>query len=199
MSGRMSTKARPHDSEGGGPPDLLATQLAAASRGDAVAFALLYEALAPRVYGMVLRILRDAHQAQEVAHEVFLELWQTSGLFDPARGPAVTWVLAVAHRRAVDRVRGSEAARRGDAACVRSTDSPYDSTAATGQASLDARKVRVALAALSSVQREAVELAYFGGRTYRDISRLTEVPLGTAKGRIRDALMALRDTLSPAA
>lgn len=177
--------------------DMLASYLAAASHGDAVAFALLYEAVAPRAYGLVLRILNDVHQAEEVTQEVFLQLWLTAAHFDPNRGSAVAWVMTLAHRRAVDRVRGSEASRRRDAVyAVRSTNTPYDTTAETVDLSLDADRVRAALAALSPAQQEAIELAYFHGHTYHEVSRLTRVPLGTAKGRIRDAMIALRGKLS---
>ena len=165
-----------------------------------MAFALLYEAVAPRAYGLFLRVLQDVHQAEEVTQEVFLQLWQTAAHFDPERGSAAAWVMTLAHRRAVDRVRGSEASRRRDAVhAVRSANTPYDTTAETVDASLEADRVRAALAALSPAQQRAIELAYFDGRTYREVSLLTRVPLGTAKGRIRDAMIALRGRLSPTA
>ncbi len=178
--------------------DGLGALLVSSSRGDAEAFAVLYDAVAPRVHGLALRVVRDEHQAEEVTQEVLLELWQTSGRFDPTRGTALTWVLTLTHRRAVDRVRSSEARRRRDAGYAEDTSrSPYDETEATAHASLEAQRVRTALAALADTQREAIQLAYFGGHTHVEVSRLMQIPLGTAKSRIRDGLSRLRDALAP--
>ncbi len=178
-------------------PEILETLLVSSSRGDAEAFADLYDAVAPRVHGLVLRVLRDVHQSEEVTQEVLLELWQTSARFDPARGTALTWVLTLAHRRAVDRVRSSEAWRRRDSAhAERAAETPYDETATAAHASLEAIRVRTALGALAPAQRDAIRLAYFGGYTYIEVSRVLQIPLGTAKSRIRDGLSKLRDALS---
>ena len=180
--------------------ETLESQLLAASRGDEAAFAALYDSVAPRVYGLVLRIVRDVHQSAEVTQEVFLQVWETSNRFDPPRGSALSWVMTMAHRRAVDRVRSSEAQRRRDLSdAVRSVRRPCDETAEAAHASLDAIRVRGALATLTPTQRQALELAYFGGHTHLEVSRLLQIPLGTAKTRIRDGLIRLRDTLAPAA
>ena len=181
-------------------PGSLEAHLVASGRGDEQAFAELYDAVAPRAYGLVLRILRDVHQSEEVTQEVFLQLWQTSARFDPRRGSALAWTMTVAHRRAVDRVRSAEAARRRDATHVdRNVETSYDETAATVHASLEAATVRAALATLTPPQRRAIELSYFGGHTHREVSELTQVPVGTAKSRIRDGLLRLRDVLTPGA
>jgi RNA polymerase sigma-70 factor (ECF subfamily) len=192
----MSTASLDHGSHDG-RPSTLDTHLVNAGQGDAVAFAALYEAFSARVYGLAARVLRDVHQAEEVTQEVFLQIWETSGRFDPARGSARAWVLTLAHRRAVDRVRRCEATRRrddADAELSRST--PYDVTSATAHASLEAQSVRAALTALSPPQREALELAYFGGHTHSEVSRLLQIPHGTAKTRIRQGLLHLRDLLT---
>jgi RNA polymerase sigma-70 factor (ECF subfamily) len=178
-------------------PDTLEAQLKASSRGDASAFADLYDSVAPRIYGLVLRILRDSHQSEEVTQDVFLELWQTCSRFDPTRGSARAWMMTIAHHRAVDRVRSSEAGRRReavDAECSHVT--PFDQTAASAHAALEAQTVRAALSTLSRCQREALELAYFGGHSYSEVAQLLRIPPGTAKTRIRDGLIRLRDTLS---
>lgn len=176
--------------------DDLQAHLLASSRGDVQAFAQVYDAVAPRVFGLASRILRDPHQAEEVTQEVMLQLWSSSGDFDPARGSAIAWVMTLAHRRAVDRVRSSDAHRRRDAVHAReSHQDPVDETATAAHASMEAQMVRTALAELSPPQREAIELAYFGGHTHTEVARLLQVPLGTAKSRIRDGLLRLRDTL----
>ncbi|MCY7395511.1 MAG: ECF RNA polymerase sigma factor SigK [Nocardioides sp.] len=179
-------------------PDPLQARLMASGRGDVQAFAELYDRVTPRVHGLAVRILRDAHQSEEVTQEVLLQVWQTAAHFDPSRGSALAWIMTLAHRRAVDRVRSSEAARRRDAAHVGLTHAaPFDETAESAHASLEAQEVRAALAALSPPQREAIELAYFGGYTYGEVSRLMQIPLGTAKSRIRDGLIRLAGLLSP--
>jgi RNA polymerase sigma-70 factor (ECF subfamily) len=180
------------------PGDPLQTLLGEASRGDESAFAALYDSVAPRVYGLVHRILRDVHQSEEVTQEVFLQLWATSNRFDPSRGSALSWVMTIAHRRAVDRVRSSEAERRRDLTdAERSIRTSFDQTAEAAHSSLEATEVRDALATLSPTQRRALELAYLGGYTHREVSELLQIPLGTAKSRIRDGLIQLRDHLAP--
>jgi RNA polymerase sigma-70 factor (ECF subfamily) len=178
--------------------DTLSAQLVASGRGDQDAFARLYDDLVPRIYGLLLRILGDAHQSEEVTQEVLLQVWQNSNRFDPQRGSALSWVMTMAHRRAVDRVRSSEAWRRRDHAdAALNHQSRTDLTAEAAHASLEAGRVRAGLATLSLVQRRALELAYYGGHTHKEVARLLEVPLGTAKTRIRDGLIQLRDVMAP--
>ncbi len=172
--------------------------LVASGRGDEAAFAHLYDATCPRVLGLARRLLRDPAQAEEVTQEVFWQIWRDGHGFDPARGAALTWILTLAHRRAVDRIRSSEAARRRDHAHAGlSGTAPYDETAEAAEDSLDAHHVRQALQGLSEVHRQALELAYFTGCTVQEVARLTGVPLGTAKGRVRDALRHLQTALLP--
>lgn len=177
--------------------DALSELLVASGRGDDEAYAELYDDLAPRIFGLVLRILGDVHQSEEVTQEVFLHVWQNSYRFDPARGSAYAWVITMAHRRAVDRVRASEAWRRRDKVDpALDRQSQADVTAEAVHSSLDAQRVRAGLATLSLIQRRALELAYFGGYTHPEVARLLQIPLGTAKARIRDGLIQLRDVLT---
>lgn len=185
------------ESEGTGLPDL-SDLLRRSARADEEAFAQLYDATSARVYGLALRVVRDPAQAQEVAQEAFLEIWRTSGRFDPARGSALGWMLTLAHRKAVDRVRSAEASSRRDTSYH--TQNPaeidsaaHDSTAEAAEASLEARRVRVAMTELTEVQREAIELAFFGGYTHTEVATMLDLPVGTAKTRIRDGLIRLRD------
>ena len=174
----------------------LADLLRRSARGDEDAFAALYDATSRRVFGLVLRVVRDPAMSEEVTQEVYLDVWRQSARFDPERGSAVSWLLTIAHRAAVDRVRSSEASRRRDDAHVAANrEVDFDTTAETAQASLEAQRVRRALTTLTDAQRSAVELAYLGGYTHTEVARLLDVPLGTAKTRIRDGLIRLRDTL----
>jgi RNA polymerase sigma-70 factor (ECF subfamily) len=161
-----------------------------------LAFADLYDAVAARVHGLVLRVVRDRAQSEEVTQEVFLEIWRTSARFDPALGSPLGWMLTIAHRKAVDRVRSAQAANdREDAYGSRTVDPAFDQTAEAVESLLEAQRVHRALDTLTDNQRGAVELAYFGGYTHTEVAALLDVPLGTAKTRIRDGLIRLRDTL----
>jgi RNA polymerase sigma-70 factor (ECF subfamily) len=174
----------------------LAELLRRSSRGDESAFAELYDATSRRLYGLVLRIVRDHAMSEEVTQEVYLDVWRQCARGDPERGSAISWLLTIAHRSAVDRVRASEASRRrDDAHAATHQDIDFDTTAESAQASLEAQRVRRALTTLTDAQRSAVELAYLGGYTHTEVARLLDLPLGTAKTRIRDGLIRLRDTL----
>ena len=176
-------------------PDLVEL-LRACGRGDETAFARLYDATASRVVGLAVRVVRDPAQAEEVAQEAFLEIWRTAGRFDPAKGSPLGWLLTIVHRKAVDRVRSAEASTRRDTTYHQQNHPvEHDSTAEAAQASLEARRVRQALTSLTPVQREALELAYFGGYTHTEVATMLELPVGTAKTRIRDGLIRLRDTM----
>lgn len=174
----------------------LADLLRRSARGDEDAFAALYDATSRRLFGLVLRIVRDHAMSEEVTQEVYLDVWRHCARFDPERGSALSWLMTIAHRTAVDRVRASEASRRrDDAHATTSQEVEFDTTAETAQASLEAQRVRRALTTLTDAQRSAVELAYLGGYTHTEVARLLDLPLGTAKTRIRDGLIRLRDTL----
>lgn len=185
----------PFPEDGASPPDL-ADLLKRAGRADEAAFARLYDATAARVHGMALRVVRDPAQAEEVTQEAFLEIWRTASRFDPDRGSALGWLLTITHRTAVDRVRSAEASSRRDSSYHQQNQPvDHDATAEAAQASLEAHRVRSAMATLTEVQREAVGLAYFGGYTHTEVAKMLDLPVGTAKTRIRDGLIRLRDTM----
>jgi RNA polymerase sigma-70 factor (ECF subfamily) len=176
-------------------PDL-ADLLRLCGRGDQYAFAQLYDAVASRVHGLAVRVVRDPAQAEEVAQEAFLEIWKSSGRFDPSKGSPLGWLLTIVHRKSVDRIRSAEASTRRDATYNQQNQPvDHDSTAEAAHASLEARRVRAALGSLTPVQREALELAYFGGYTHTEVATMLDLPVGTAKTRIRDGLIRLRDTM----
>ena len=184
--------------EGAAGPDL-AELLSACGRGDEAAFARLYDATSSRIFGLAVRVVRDPAQAEEVAQEAFLEIWRTANRYDSAKGSPLAWLLTITHRRAVDRVRAAEAATRRDATYHhQNRPVDHDATAEAAQASLEAHRVRTAMRTLTEVQREALGLAYFGGYTHTEVATMLDLPVGTAKTRIRDGLIRLRDALGVA-
>ena len=165
-------------------------------RGDQVAFESVYDKVAAPVFGLVRRVLRDPAQSEEVAQEALLEVWRTAERFDPARGTAVSWVMTIAHRRAVDRVRAEAAATEREArAAAGAASVPADVVADTVESSLEAERVRRCLGGLSELQRQSITLAYYSGYTYPQVASSLGVALGTVKTRIRDGLKRLRDCL----
>jgi RNA polymerase sigma-70 factor (ECF subfamily) len=174
----------------------LADLLRQSARGDQTAFARLYDETSSRVFGLVLRVLRDRAQSEEVTQEVFLQVWRTASRYDETKGSALSWLMTLAHRRAVDRVRSTEAASRQDTTFhQRGHQVAHDATAEAAEASMEARRVRSALGELTEVQRQALELAYFGGYTHTEVASMLDLPVGTAKTRIRDGLIRLRDAM----
>lgn len=176
-------------------PDLTAL-LGRSARGDEAAFAALYDATAARVHGLVVRVVRDRAQSEEVTQEAFLDIWRHCTRFDAAKGSPLAWMLTIAHRKAVDRVRSAEASKAREVTYeVTTAEREHDSTLEKVEVRLDQERVRRALASLTDTQRGAVELAYLGGHTHTEVAALLGIPLGTAKTRIRDGLIRLRDTL----
>jgi RNA polymerase sigma-70 factor (ECF subfamily) len=179
-----------------GDASRLAYLLRRSGLGDESAFAEFYDATAARAYGLALRVVRNPAHAEEVTQEAYLDAWRSSARYDAGRGSAAGWLLTIVHRKAVDRIRSVEAATARDEAWDRETaPTEHDQTAEEAHASLDAARVRHAVATLTDVQRQAVELTYFGGYTHTEVATLLDVPLGTAKTRIRDGLIRLRDLM----
>lgn len=167
--------------------------------GNERAFEELYDRLSPQVFGLVRRILKDQAQSEEVAQEVFVEAWQQAARYDAARGKAITWLLTLAHRRAVDRVRASQASKDRDLReGIKGYQASYDDVEETAIQHDESRRVIQALERLSETQRDAIQLAYFGGYTHLEVAELLKIPVGTAKTRIRDGMNKLRDLMGVA-
>ena len=161
--------------------------------GDQAAFARLYDMLSPRAFGLILRVLVDRSQSEEVLQEVFLEIWQSAARFAPNKGQGRSWVLTIAHRRAVDRVRSAQASTDRDVrAGFRDMDVAHDGVAEEVELRIEGQRVTEALSTLPDPQREAITLAYFGGYSQSEIAALVGAPLGTIKTRMRDGLSRLR-------
>src|SRR5205823_2676795 len=149
--------------------------------------------------GLVRRVLRDPAQSEEVAQEVLVEVWRGAARYDPAKGSVQAWVLTMAHRRAVDRVRAAQSSSDREARIARQeVDRAYDQVAEQVEIRLEQEQVRRCLASLTELQRESVTLAYYGGYTHREVADLLDLPLGTVKTRLRDGLIRLRDCLGVA-
>ncbi|HNP16719.1 MAG TPA: ECF RNA polymerase sigma factor SigK [Terrimesophilobacter sp.] len=173
--------------------------LSRVATGDQAAFSDLYDETAPRLLGLITRVLIDRAQSEEVAQDVFLEIWQTATRFDRARGSALSWMLTMAHRRAIDRVRSAQAGRDRDVRIgIRDLEPEFDETSELVETRMESERVKVAMASLSELQRQALNLTYFGGYTQTEVAELLSVPLGTVKTRLRDGMIRLRDELGVA-
>ncbi|MGW1771238.1 ECF RNA polymerase sigma factor SigK [Streptomyces sp. NPDC002104] len=184
--------ARPHGTDGARLQEVMEK----VGQGDKDAFSVLYEAAAPAVFGVVVKVVRDRAQSEEVVQEVMIDVWRQATRYHPEQGAVMTWVATIAHRRAVDRVRSAQAsADREHATGVRDQVRPYDEVAEQVEARLEGERVRRCLEGLTEIQRKAVTLAYYGGLTYREVAEELRSPLGTIKTRMRDGLIRLRDCM----
>ena len=168
--------------------------LAQLARGDELALAELYDRFGRIAYGLAVKVLRDQALAEDAVQDAFLGAWRTAAAFDPTRGTASTWLMTLVHRRAVDLVR-REDRRRTDVL----DDAPIAAAETTDEQAAvreERRRVQAALAQLPADQREALELAYYGGLTQSELAERLGVPLGTVKSRMFAGLGKLRDLLA---
>jgi RNA polymerase sigma-70 factor (ECF subfamily) len=173
--------------------------VALVARGDEDALAELYDRVGRIAYGLALRILRDERHAEDAVQEAFLQVWRSAATFRPERAKASTWVLTLVHRRAVDLVRREER-RQADPL----TDDSAAVTAAeqTDEAAwlrFERERVQSALRQLPDLQREALELSYYGGFSQSELAERLGVPLGTIKSRMFSGLARLRELLDESA
>jgi RNA polymerase sigma-70 factor (ECF subfamily) len=166
------------------------------ARRDADAFATFYDSTRARVFGLVTRVLRDPGYSEETTQDVYLQVWRSAETYDPSAGSALAWLMTLAHRRAVDRVRSEQAAtnresRYGALTVETATDQVSDSVIRSDER----RQVVNCLDGLTDLQRECLQLAYYDGLTYVQVSDRLSANLATIKSRMRDALRGLRNCL----
>jgi RNA polymerase sigma-70 factor (ECF subfamily) len=181
------------------PPPSERELVARLAAGEEAALAEIYRLHAGLVFGLARRLLGDVTLAEDVTQEVFVYLWQQPERFDPARGTLRSWLGLLAHRRSVDRIRAESRRVASEERQDRTEVPSVTNSEVDDQLSLVWLAVRVqeALDQLPPEQREAVVLAYYGGRTYRQVAAELQIPEGTAKSRLRLALAKLNELLRP--
>jgi RNA polymerase sigma-70 factor (ECF subfamily) len=192
---RAATHLRLADSAADQPTSDAEQLLGRIGRGDEQAFAAVYDLLGASVYGLARRVVRDPARAEEIAQEVFIQVWQSAARFDASRGSAKGWVLTLAHRRAVDAVRHDQAATNRENRYDWSSGPDFDEVEEAVSATLEHEQVRRCLDGLTELQREAVNLAYYNGHTYAEVAEVLDTNPATIKTRIRDGLVRLRDCM----
>lgn len=171
---------------------VLSRAFARVQSGDQQAFSVVYDELAPKIFGVVKRVLRDPAMSEEVTQEVFVEIWQQSSRFDPSRASLATWALTMARRRAVDRVRREQSQRNRVEALAGQRGESSVEPGQTVVDEMEAGAVRDVLLQLPLDQREVLVLSFLEGMAHGEIADRLELPLGTVKGRVRGGLKKLR-------
>ncbi|MET3952667.1 sigma-70 family RNA polymerase sigma factor [Arthrobacter sp. UYEF36] len=175
--------------------DFLAGLLLLTAQGDHQAFSEFYLRTSRQVTGLVQRVIIDRELSAEVVQEIYIVVWQDAAKYRPDTGTPMAWLMTIAHRRAVDKVRANQSSRNRDHRWATTAPNAYDGVLDAVAEKMDARILIASLACLSDLQRESIVLAYFGSLTYREISVKLCVPLPTVKSRIRGGLQKLRTQL----
>ena len=178
------------------PGQRLSALLERIARGDQAAFAEFYQLTSRRVFGMARRVLIDPELSEDTTQEVFLQVWQNAAKFDSQSGSALSWLMTISHRRAVDKVRSSQSSTDREAKYGASTqDVDHDTVSEEVGSRLEAEAVVRCLETLTETQQESVRLAYYGGLTYREVAERLNAAVPTIKSRIRDGLIRLKTCL----
>ncbi len=194
-----SLRESPHPLSSEAARGALAHLLERTAQGDHEAFSDFYGQTSARVFGLVRRVLLDRELSEDVTQEVYVMVWQTASKYSPMAGSPMAWLMTIAHRRAVDRVRSHHSSQIRDRRWAGHTGNmPYDVVSETVIDRMDAQTLHRSLGCLSALQREAIVLAYLGSLTYRQVAEQLATPLPTIKSRIRSGLTRLRTELEPA-
>ena len=172
-----------------------AALVSAVGRSDERAMQELYHRHGAALFNLARKVLIDVDRAEEVVQEVFVRLWNEPDRFDPSRGALRSFLFRQAHSRAVERVRSEEARRRREERHERERSEPDSDVEQEAWAVIRSELVKEAMAELSETERQAIDLAYFGGHTYREVAVMLDLPEGTVKSRIRLGLNKLADKL----
>ena len=176
--------------------DALLRQVA---RRDVDAFAAFYDQTRSRVFGLVTRVLRDPGYSEETTQDIYLQVWRSAESYDPSAGSPLAWLMTLAHRRAVDRVRSEQASTTRESRYgAANVEPPSDHVADVVVRSDEHRQVAQCLGSLTDTQRECIQLAYYDGLTYSQVSDRLSTNLATIKSRMRDAIRGLRRCLGVA-
>lgn len=163
---------------------------------DVEAFAAFYDNTRARVYGLVVRVLRDPGYSEETTQDIYLQVWRNAQGYNPAAGTPLAWLMTLAHRRAVDRVRSEQAtSQRESRYGAANVDPPADRVAEAVIQLDEQRQVNACLESLTDPQRECIQLAYYEGLTYVQVSERLAANLATIKSRMRDGIRGLRKCL----
>ena len=166
---------------------------------DVDAFAAFYDHTRSRVFGLVTRVLRDPGYSEETTQDIYLQVWNTAGSYNPSAGSPLAWLMTLAHRRAVDRVRSEQAASQRESRYgAANVETPADHVADSVITLDEQRRVSDCLDSLTDAQRECIHLAYYDGLTYSQVSQRLAANLATIKSRMRDAIRGLRNCLGVA-
>ncbi|WP_069963736.1 sigma-70 family RNA polymerase sigma factor [Lacunisphaera limnophila] len=190
---------QPNDPAGEDRSREQARLVAAMAQGDKAAMGSLYDQLSGPLYSLAYRMLGDAGEAQDLTQDIFLQLWRTAGSYDAGRGSVFSWAATLVRNRAIDRIRMRQ--RRSELLAQAAPDlqptAPGGDADSAGTLWLQekATAVRAALAEIAPDQKQAIELAFFGGLTQQEIAARLNEPLGTIKARIRRGLLKLKDRL----
>jgi RNA polymerase sigma factor (sigma-70 family) len=174
----------------------LAAALARVAGGDRAALQIVYQDTSAKLFGVCLRILNDRGEAEDVLQEVYLTVWRKAASFDPARASPITWLVAIARNRSIDRLRAAAGGRRMDPIdAAHEVRDPAPAAVELVEAAQQSSRLRLCLEQLESRQSTAIRSAFLDGNTYDELAERMKVPLGTMKSWIRRGLLRLRDCL----
>lgn len=182
--------------EGDASRSQLVAALARVAGGDRSALQIVYQDTSAKLFGVCLRILNDRSEAEDVLQEVYVTVWRKAASFDPARASPITWLVAIARNRSIDRLRAALGGRRMEPIeAAEGVSDPAPAAVDLVEAAQDSSRLDLCLEQLEARHAMAIRSAFLDGNTYDELAQRMRVPLGTMKSWIRRGLMKLRDCL----